>query len=263
MLGSGGMGKVFEAHVDGLYVAVKCVPTPTDELRMLATKEAALLALLHHVHIVGFVGSFMNGVAQHVLVLQHAGRRTLFDVCAKDTSPCASVRRSYMRGVCDALCYLHSQRVVHLDVKAENVGVDDFDHVRLLDFGLSQHVDGEDEFCLRRTVGTRQYAAPELVDRTKHPYSGFRADMWSFGILCFAIESGGSVPFHVASTRCVFFKNFAEWTTHAEEWLLPTDVMMKMRKTPFLTIHDTAPINATLMIDPYRRATAQTVLGFF
>lgn len=78
----------------------------------------------------------------------------------------------------EALRDLHKQRVIHRDLKPENILVGEDGRFRLIDFGLSVHLDAEESAKLK--AGTAEYMAPEVVARRAYD---FKADMWSVGVL--------------------------------------------------------------------------------
>jgi serine/threonine protein kinase len=99
------------------------------------------------------------------------------------TEPRAS---TIMYQILRALDYLHSRNIAHRDIKPENVLLDDKYNVKLADFGFAVNSDGS---CLCRTLcGTLQYIAPEVL--SGNPYDPMKADVWSCGVLLFAIVTG-------------------------------------------------------------------------
>jgi serine/threonine protein kinase len=73
-----------------------------------------------------------------------------------------------------ALAYLHSKKIVHRDVKLENVLLDKTGHIKLIDFGSAEKV-GSSDRVLR---GTLPFVAPEVIRKEKYDTT---ADWWSFG----------------------------------------------------------------------------------
>ncbi|VDN55342.1 unnamed protein product [Dracunculus medinensis] len=94
--------------------------------------------------------------------------------------------RFLFRQLTEALMYLQSIRVVHRDIKCENIFLDSHDNVKLGDFGFSRMMrlnDKSNTFC-----GSRAYAAPEVL--SSKPYSGFTVDLWSAGIVLYIMVTG-------------------------------------------------------------------------
>ncbi|KAL1921201.1 uncharacterized protein VTP21DRAFT_10917 [Calcarisporiella thermophila] len=91
--------------------------------------------------------------------------------------------RSIFRKVCEAVQHLHHHRIVHRDIKDENVILDGEGGVQLIDFGSAAYLrQGRlfDTFC-----GTLDYAAPEVISGKK--YTGPPQDVWALGILLYTI----------------------------------------------------------------------------
>ncbi|KAK3083089.1 hypothetical protein FSP39_013688 [Pinctada imbricata] len=94
--------------------------------------------------------------------------------------------------VCHALRHVHNASVVHRDIKCENILLDDKSNVKLTDFGFSCPFD-EESSLLKTSCGSYAYTAPEVI-RSK-PYDGFKSDIWSLGIILFAMVNG-RLPFN-------------------------------------------------------------------
>lgn len=78
--------------------------------------------------------------------------------------------------VIDALSYIHQQGIVHLDIKPSNILIDQYERVKLADFGVAQPSDLRCE----NYVGTTYFMAPEVL--SKEPFDPYAADVWSLGV---------------------------------------------------------------------------------
>ena len=99
--------------------------------------------------------------------------------------------RFIFRQIVDALAYLHGNRVVHRDLKLENFVVTAGGTVKIIDFGLSARVTPQSK--LGDVCGSMAYSPPEIVLQV--PYDGTQADIWSLGIVLYALLLGG-FPFY-------------------------------------------------------------------
>jgi 5'-AMP-activated protein kinase, catalytic alpha subunit len=91
--------------------------------------------------------------------------------------------------------YLHELGIVHRDLKPENLLLDHAGAIKLVDFGLSnRYKPGE---TLTTACGSPCYAAPEMVGGK--PYYGSRVDVWSCGVILFAMVAG-YLPFEDKDT---------------------------------------------------------------
>ena len=108
-----------------------------------------------------------------------------------------------MKQILSAMSYLHSQSIIHSDLKAENIMFVEEDHesshCKLIDFGMaSKYGPGEK---LSHIQGTPYYIAPEVL---KNSYDS-KADIWSLGVLIFILLTG-TPPFRAKTLKEIFNK---------------------------------------------------------
>jgi len=99
----------------------------------------------------------------------------------------------------DSIEYLHSKRIVHRDLKLENLLVDNQLNLKLVDFGFSSYKSIE---SLKSYRGTMTYMAPEIKEGKQ--YKGSQVDVFSFGVILFILVHG-IFPFKEARSEEYFY----------------------------------------------------------
>lgn len=122
--------------------------------------------------------------------------------------------------------YIHSQKIVHRDLKPENLLLDNKNVLKIIDFGLSNYYNGT---YLSTPCGSPCYASPEMVGG--NTYNGFNIDIWSTGIILFAMMCG-YLPFEDPDNE-VLFKKILECKLHYPSHLSPLakDIIKKILVT--------------------------------
>ncbi len=92
--------------------------------------------------------------------------------------------------ICLGVRYMHSNGVVHRDIKLDNILIDEKEHCKLCDFGVSRFIQKDEK--IYEKCGTPAYLAPEIIK--ENGYSGFKVDIWSLGVLLFCLVTG-KMPF--------------------------------------------------------------------
>lgn len=90
--------------------------------------------------------------------------------------------------IAHAIGYMHSQEIAHLDIKHENILLDEFFNVKIADLG-SALVLHKNKGLVPETRGTASYMAPEVIDNLT-AYNGYKADVYSLGITLFVMLTG-------------------------------------------------------------------------
>jgi 5'-AMP-activated protein kinase catalytic alpha subunit len=106
-----------------------------------------------------------------------------------------------------AVRYCHKNSIIHRDIKLDNVLLDDDDVCKLCDFGVSRSL--LPHKIVQEQCGTPAYLAPEIVK--DEGYSGFKADVWSLGVLLYVLVSG-IMPFRASTVadlnKCILKGQF-------------------------------------------------------
>jgi len=174
-------------------------PCPTSAR---ARREIRILKMLRHPNVIQ-LHAVIESDADIFLVMEHVSGGDLLDfINSRGAMPEAQARDLVGQITC-GLQYCHSLGVAHRDLKPENILINSEGVVKITDFGLSnmQHA-GEH---LSTLCGSPYYAAPELLDGGTTQYDGTEADIWSVGVITFAILCG-ELPFDGQTLPDLFAK---------------------------------------------------------
>lgn len=152
-------------------------------------REVHIMKKLRHPHIIRLY-QVMETEKMIYLVTEYAPGGEIFDHLVRNGRMVEPEARRVFRQIVYAVRYLHQQRVVHRDLKAENLLLDADNNIKLADFGFSnEYTPG---VPLSTWCGSPPYAAPEIFEG-KH-YDGPRADIWSLGVVLYVLVCG-ALPF--------------------------------------------------------------------
>jgi formylglycine-generating enzyme required for sulfatase activity len=200
-LGQGGMGTVYKGrHLNlEIDVAVKCMsqalaqngPGFVERFQ----REARLAASIHHQNLVQVYDvSQRSGV--HYLVMEYVAGETVRDRVARKGPLKPQEALKILLGAASGLAEAHSMRIVHRDIKPDNILISNDGRVKVADLGLAKAIEATEGHTLTQGVmGTPQYMAPEQWEDSARV--GPSADVWALGATLYhmlvgknAIESG-------------------------------------------------------------------------
>ncbi|XP_064260630.1 serine/threonine-protein kinase PAK 3-like isoform X2 [Passer domesticus] len=178
-IGSGYFGDVVRAvdNVTGGEVAIKKVHLKGLKRKQLTFNEIMIMKKYRSPSVVNYLDSYLLG-EELWLVMEYMDGGALSDIISKSylsEDEMAAISRECLQG----LDFLHSNYVIHRDVKSENILLRTDGSVKLADFGLSTQLTPEQSRQCS-VAGTPWWMAPEVV--TRQPY-GPKVDIWSFGIV--------------------------------------------------------------------------------
>ena len=184
-VGSTGKVKLGKNVKTGEYVAIKTIKKSLflkrENLETKVHREIALMKLLDHPHILKLIEILESPRHIH-LIMEYAENGELFDYLVKEQYLHETVALNRGGGVIYALDYLHSHSICHRDLKPENIMLDSNFQVKIGDFGFARWMK---ENIADTSCGSPHYAAPEVVKGI--PYDGRKADIWSAGVILFAL----------------------------------------------------------------------------
>ncbi|XP_026123747.1 serine/threonine-protein kinase BRSK2 isoform X4 [Carassius auratus] len=172
-------------------VAIKIVNREklSESVLMKVEREIAILKLIEHPHVLKLHDVYENKKYLY-LVLEHVSGGELFDYLVKKGRLTPKEARKFFRQIISALDFCHSHSICHRDLKPENLLLDEKNNIRIADFGMASLQVGDS--LLETSCGSPHYACPEVIRGEK--YDGRRADVWSCGVILFALLVG-ALPF--------------------------------------------------------------------
>lgn len=233
-LAEGGFAAVYEATdtIEGVRVALK-IPHPSSVNSAMLEhfrREVRLIAKLDHPNILPLKDA--NFIEDHFVIVFPLGERTLADRLRKRVSTVKAI--DYSSQLLEGVAYSHCHRIIHCDIKPENVIIFSGDRLRLTDFGIAKIAQ---RTILGSGTGTVGYMAPEQA--MGRPSS--RSDVFSLGVVIYRLLAG----------------HWPEWPF---EWPLTGASVLRRKAHPDLV----EIIRRALTIDPRRRFTdADQMLAAF
>ncbi len=182
--GSTGIVCIATDRTTGKQVAVKKMDLRKQQRRELLFNEVVIMRDYHHSNIVEMYDSFLVGEELWV-VMEFLEGGALTDIVTHsrmDEQQIATVCKACLK----ALAFLHSNGVIHRDIKSDSILLSHDGKVKLSDFGFCAQVNPE--LPQRKSlVGTPYWMAPEVISR--FPY-GTEVDIWSLGIMVIEMVDG-------------------------------------------------------------------------
>ncbi|GAB7349206.1 hypothetical protein MBLNU459_g8132t1 [Dothideomycetes sp. NU459] len=221
MIGQGSFGTVYLAlhAITGELMALKQVEMPSSSGTHLDAKknsmvealkrEIGLLRELKHPNIVQYLGS--NSDDSHLnIFLEYVAGGSVATMLVNYGSLGEALISNFVRQILTGLAYLHSQDIIHRDIKGANILVDNHGSVKISDFGISKRV--EASTLLAPSTGKRAgprvslqgsvfWMAPEVVKQTAYTR---KADIWSLGCLIVEMFTGSHPHPNCTQLQAIF-----------------------------------------------------------
>ena len=204
-LGEGTTGKVKLAFNKDTNenVAIKIIQKSSFEkkpdLEAKVQREIALMRLTNHPNIMK-LKDVLDSPRHLYIVLEYAQQGELFDYLISKRVLPVDQAMDFFRQIILAIEYLHEHGICHRDLKPENILLDANTRIKIADFGFARWVKSN---IAETACGSPHYAAPEVI--SGRPYDGRKADIWSCGVILFALLAG-YLPFDDASIRTLLHK---------------------------------------------------------
>ncbi|VDN03899.1 unnamed protein product [Thelazia callipaeda] len=200
-------------------------------------REIEVLKKLNHPYIIRLY-QVIETKNMLYLVTEYAPNGEIFDFIAKQNRLSEENARQKFAQIISAIDYLHNLKIVHRDLKAENLLLDAALNIKIADFGFSNFY--SDDYTLDTFCGSPPYAAPEVFEGKR--YIGPEIDVWSLGVILYVLICG-VLPFEGSSLQ-----------------LLRDRVLSGYFRIPyFMSTECENLIRKMLTLDPKKRATIEQI----
>ncbi|KAL3864548.1 hypothetical protein ACJMK2_006220 [Sinanodonta woodiana] len=192
-LGFGGFGRV-------MLVQVNCYSKETYALKIInknhivaigeqarVLNERDIMTKMRSDFIVRLHKTFKDDDHLYMLMEPCLGGE-LFTLLSEGKNLSHTAAKFYTACIAEAFSFMHSKGIVHRDLKPENVLLDSKGYAKLIDFGMAKKLKRGKK--TRTICGSPNYIAPEIILKEGH---GTAADIWSLGVLVFAMLTGRSL----------------------------------------------------------------------
>ena len=223
------------------FSAVKIVPKArlnSQNLELRFETEIRVNQQLHHPGIAE-MQNFMSDSANFYIVMEFCPNGELFQHIIDQGHLPDSQARPIFYQLLDTIAYIHRMGVSHRDLKPENLLFDRNGRIKISDFGLSRFVSSDN--LVTTPCGSPCYASPECL--SGRPYNGLTSDMWSCGVILYAMLTG-QLP----------------WTKRNQ-----TELFRQIRSGDFSIPNFVSPegrslIQGLMTVDIHKRLTAEQAL---
>lgn len=218
LLGEGGFGPVYKGKLyDGRMVAVKQLSVTSHQGKRQFVAEIATISAVQHRNLVKLYGCCIEG-DKRLLVYEYLENKSLDQaIFGKNGLHLPwETRFEICLGVARGLSYLHEEssvRIVHRDVKASNILLDDNLNPKISDFGLAKLYDDKKTHISTRVAGTIGYLAPEYAMRG---HLTEKADVFGFGVVALEVLSGRPNTDSDLDDEKVYLLDWA-WSLHEQK----------------------------------------------
>ena len=195
LLGKGAFGKVnLSLHtLTGRLVAIKSINKTKIKNERQKTKiqlETSIMKTLSSSNYIVKIYETFQTEKHFCIVMEYICAGDLLSYIRKRSKLNEQIAKFIFKQIILSLQYIHSQNIVHRDIKLDNILIDLNNNIKICDFGVSKKISNNDKMF--EQCGTPAYIAPEILK--DKGYEGFSVDIWSCGVVLYAMLSG-TVPF--------------------------------------------------------------------
>ncbi|GAB4850589.1 CBL-interacting serine/threonine-protein kinase 25 [Ancistrocladus abbreviatus] len=247
LLGQGTFAKVYYGKNITTHESVAIKVVSKEQVRKACMmeqikREISVMRLVRHPNVVE-LKEVMATRGRIYFVMEYVKGGELFAKVSRGKLK-EDLARKYFQQLISAVDFCHSRGVYHRDLKPENLLLDEEENLKVSDFGLSALPEQlRQDGLLHTQCGTPAYVAPEVL--RKKGYDGAKADIWSCGVILFALLSG-FLPFQDENLMRMYRKIFKA------EFEFP----------PWITADAKRLISKLLVVDPDKRISISRIMEY-
>ncbi|XP_074550638.1 uncharacterized protein map3k19 isoform X2 [Halichoeres trimaculatus] len=214
VLGRGAYGMVYCGLTSqGRLIAVKQVSLDASDSHAAEREynrlqeEVDLLKTLQHTNIVGFIGTSLNQLVVSIF-MEYIPGGSIASILHRFGPLPERVLALYTHQILEGVAYLHLNRVIHRDLKGNNIMLMPTGVIKLIDFGCARrlsclnHTASNSVDLLKSVHGTPYWMAPEVINETGY---GRKSDIWSVGCTVFEMATGKPPLAHMDKMAALFY----------------------------------------------------------
>ncbi|EFJ44386.1 hypothetical protein VOLCADRAFT_64912 [Volvox carteri f. nagariensis] len=193
-IASGAFSNLYKGTYCGQEVAVKILKDVHDDSSQYQEflQEVSIMRKVRHKNVVQFIGACTRK-PNLCIVFEYMSGGSVYDYIRREGPLKLSAILKLAADVARGMDYLHQRKIIHRDLKAANLLMDENAIVKIADFGVARVI--ESSGCMTAETGTYRWMAPEVIEHK--PYDE-KADVFSFGIILWELltcKAGGAVPY--------------------------------------------------------------------
>jgi serine/threonine protein kinase len=194
-IGNGAYSDVFKIKHTSRHYAMKKI----NIVGMTNNQKKYLLSELKIIsnHTCPFIIKFFTASLQdeHLcIIMEHCSKGTL-EQFIKTNSMTNDTVWKYFAQLCGGVSYLHSNHIIHRDLKVANILIDEQSNIKIIDFGVSKILNNYMKFT-KSFVGTPMYMSPEVF---KNSFYDYKIDIWALGVILYQMTHKNKLPFQSKS----------------------------------------------------------------
>ena len=203
-------------------------------------REINIAKNINHLNIVQFF-EIKEDIDKYYILMEYCENGELFDLILSKKKLSEDEAAYYFYQLVNGIEYIHMNNIIHRDLKPENLLLTKNNILKIIDFGLSNY--NPEDNLLSTPCGSPCYASPEMVSGKK--YNGFTNDVWSLGIILYAMIYG-YLPFENENNNDLLFRKIRECKIDypKNNCVLALDLLKK------ILVHD---FNERITIDGIKR----------